>query len=95
MTGSRTSDKESSEAATYADVVLIKGGGQTAGRASSDCEASTLESPRLRQLCEPVYTVLNICNSTAGEIGAETCPPSLKLKKSLFVQFSKTSRKPI
>ena len=43
-----SSHKESSEAATYADVVLIKGGGQTAGRASSDCEASTPEGPRRR-----------------------------------------------
>ena len=30
--------------------------------------------------CKPGVSVLNICNTTTGEICAETCPPSLSLQ---------------
>ena len=36
------------------------------------------------QLCELGLTVLNICNSTAGEIGSEKCSPFLQLSNLLF-----------
>ena len=36
------------------------------------------------QLCDPGLTVLNICNTTAGEFGSENCSPFLQLSNLLF-----------
>ena len=60
-------------------------GGLAGGRVRSICKRGIPKKKSCSlNTAVPGLTVLNICNSTAGEIGSEKCSPFIQLSNLLF-----------